>query len=114
MVQLLLSYSPDIEVRDSMGWTPLMIACELSSPWDRYGAHVIAAASQYDIVNELLHSGAKVDAVNEKGQTALHYAASRGNVQVSRAVLSPGQLSSSGVNVWAGLRPYRSDDECTG
>lgn len=27
MTQLLLSHSPDIEARDTMGWTPLMIAC---------------------------------------------------------------------------------------
>lgn len=27
MTQLLLSYSPDIEAKDSMGWTALMVAC---------------------------------------------------------------------------------------
>jgi 26S proteasome non-ATPase regulatory subunit 10 len=28
MTQLLLSYSPDIEARDAVGWTPLMVAGE--------------------------------------------------------------------------------------
>ncbi|KAK1926194.1 putative proteolysis and peptidolysis-related protein [Papiliotrema laurentii] len=69
MTQLLLNYSPDIEAKDSMGWTALMVAS--------------AAAGHYDIVNELLHAGAKVDAINEKGQTSLHYAASKGNVQIN-------------------------------
>ncbi len=31
----------------------------------------VAAAGQYDVVSELLSAGAKVDAANEKGQTAL-------------------------------------------
>ena len=26
MIQLLLSYHPDIEAKDAMGWTPLMVA----------------------------------------------------------------------------------------
>ena len=29
VTQLLLSYSPDLEARDTMGWTPLMVAGEL-------------------------------------------------------------------------------------
>ena len=29
MTQLLLSYTPDLEARDTMGWTPLMVAGEL-------------------------------------------------------------------------------------
>lgn len=28
MVQLLLSNSAELEIKDSMGWTPLMVACE--------------------------------------------------------------------------------------
>jgi 26S proteasome non-ATPase regulatory subunit 10 len=90
MAQLLLSYSPDVEARDSMGWTPLMIACELSHTRDSYNKLMIAAAGHYDVVNELVHAGAKVDATNEKGQTPLHYAASKGYVQVSFVPLIPG------------------------
>lgn len=52
-----------------MGSTPLLVA---------------AAAGQSEAVTELLDAGAKVDAANDKGQTALHYAASKGNVSVSR------------------------------
>ena len=55
-----------------------------------------AAAGQYDVVNELLHSGANVNATNEKGQTSLHYAASKGNVPVSCCSLEiPGKNSSN-------------------
>ncbi|ORY25177.1 ankyrin repeat-containing domain protein [Naematelia encephala] len=28
MIQLLLGYQPDLEAKDKMGWTSLMIACE--------------------------------------------------------------------------------------
>lgn len=73
MTQLLLSYSPDIEARDTMGWTPLIVACKLPlALWPNQAYELgVAAAGQYDIVNELLASGAQVDAANEKGQTSL-------------------------------------------
>jgi 26S proteasome non-ATPase regulatory subunit 10 len=67
VVQLLLSNHPDVQARDAMGWTPLIIA---------------AAAGQVEAVTALLDAGAKVDATNDKGQTALHYAASKGNTSV--------------------------------
>jgi len=67
VVQLLLSNHPEVEARDSLGWTPLIIA---------------AAAGQTEIVTALLDAGAKVDSTNDKGQTALHYAASKGNTSV--------------------------------
>ncbi len=67
MTQLLLSNSADVEARDSLGWTALLIA---------------AAAGQMENVTALLDAGAKVGAANDKGQTALHYAASKGNVPV--------------------------------
>lgn len=71
MLQLLLSYQPDLEASDAMGWTPLLVA---------------ASSGRTQNVTELLDTGAKLDAVNDKGQGALHYAASKGNVPVSLAV----------------------------
>lgn len=71
VTQLLLSNSADVEARDAMGSTALLLA---------------AAAGQAENVTELLDAGALVDAANEKGQTALHYAASKGNVPVCSRV----------------------------
>ncbi|WWC97125.1 hypothetical protein V866_004003 [Kwoniella sp. B9012] len=75
VLQLILSYHPDLESRDSMGWTALIIA---------------SASNQVEVVRELLEAGAQVDAMNEKGQTALHYAASKGNVSIGRLLISRG------------------------
>ncbi|KAK4688032.1 26S proteasome non-ATPase regulatory subunit 10, partial [Tremellales sp. Uapishka_1] len=75
MTQLLLSYSPDVEARDAMGWTPLMIA---------------TTSGNVEIVTELLNAGANVNAANEKGQTPLHYAASKGHVSIGRLLINKG------------------------
>ncbi|OCF41718.1 26S proteasome non-ATPase regulatory subunit 10 [Kwoniella heveanensis CBS 569] len=75
IMQLLLSYHPDLEAKDSMGWTALIIA---------------AASGQIEAIRELLDAGADVNAVNEKGQTALHYAASKGNVPVGKLLVNRG------------------------
>lgn len=72
MTQLLLSHSPDLEARDALGWTPLTVA---------------AASGQLENATALLDAGAKVDAANDKGQTGLHYAASKGNVSVGAPLL---------------------------
>jgi 26S proteasome non-ATPase regulatory subunit 10 len=72
VLQLLLANDADVEARDSLGWAPIIIA---------------AAAGQPEVVTELLDRGAKVDAANDKGQTALHYAASKGNTSVGGILL---------------------------
>lgn len=59
-VQALLKYKPDLEIRDALGWTPLIIA---------------ASSGSLDVVKELIGAGADVTAVNDRDQTALHYAA---------------------------------------
>ncbi|EKD05244.1 proteolysis and peptidolysis-related protein [Trichosporon asahii var. asahii CBS 8904] len=59
---------PDLEASDAMGWTPLLVA---------------ASSGHKQNVAELLDVGAKLDAVNDKGQGALHYAASKGNVPIN-------------------------------
>lgn len=64
-----------------MGWTPLLVA---------------ASSGRQENVAALLDVGAKLDAVNDKGQGALHYAASKGNVPVSYNVRSRADNSSRG------------------
>jgi len=50
------------------GWTPLMIA---------------ASAGRHQIMSILITCGAQVNAVNQTGQCALHYAASKNRYEVS-------------------------------
>ncbi|KZO96536.1 ankyrin [Calocera viscosa TUFC12733] len=82
VVELLLSHNPppDVNIKDSQGWTPLMIA---------------ASAGQDDIVELLIGAGADVKAVNEKGITALHYAASKGRHEIGKLLVASGADSSS-------------------
>ena len=61
LMNLLLAYTLQ------SNWTPMMIA---------------ASAGHIQIVNLLIGCGAQVNAVNCNGQSALHYAASRGRLEV--------------------------------
>jgi 26S proteasome non-ATPase regulatory subunit 10 len=73
MLQLLLSHHPDLEAKDVMGWTPLMIACEPAcwSILQYIAEEFVGVSGHYELASELVQAGAKVDAVNEKGQTSL-------------------------------------------
>lgn len=50
-----------------MNWTPM---------------HIASSVGQVDIVSALMSKGAPVNAVNQTGQTPLHYAASRNRLEV--------------------------------
>ncbi|KAH9810571.1 ankyrin repeat-containing domain protein [Melampsora americana] len=65
----------DIEKKDNLGWTALIIA---------------VSAGITEVVSDLIHSGADVNAVNEKGMTALHYAASKGRLEIGRLLIRYG------------------------
>jgi 26S proteasome non-ATPase regulatory subunit 10 len=66
----------DPDVPDSLGWTPLMMASSR-----KVGDAVVAL---------LLARGADADATNAAHQSALHFAASRGNLDVARALVGAG------------------------
>ena len=67
VTQVLLSLSANarelLETKDGMGFTPLIVA---------------VSAGKLDVVRELVGNGADVKASNNRGQTSLHYAASKG------------------------------------
>ncbi|XXG99104.1 alkaline ceramidase ydc1 [Hypoxylon texense] len=73
-------FDPDVEVskladsvKDDSGWTPLMIA---------------ASVKDGDAIVELLLSrGADINQKNNNGQTALHFVASKNNIEVARKLL---------------------------
>ncbi|KAL9063409.1 MAG: hypothetical protein Q9161_009479 [Pseudevernia consocians] len=64
------------QMPDSAGWTPLMIAASV-----REGD---------DLVDMLLGKEADVNAKNYSGQTALHFTASKNNLETARKLLSHG------------------------
>ena len=67
------SFDPDVQ--DGAGWTPLMIACSLK---DNTGE---------SIVDLLLQKGADANAQTFNGQTALHFATSKGNLDIVRKLV---------------------------
>jgi ankyrin repeat protein len=73
MVQLLLSNSPNIEIKDSMGWTALMVAC--MSPFCTCIELMEGASGHQEVVTELLNAGADPKTTNEKEQTPLYVSA---------------------------------------
>lgn len=77
VVELLVSRTDfDPDVQDASGWTPLMIAASL-----RDGD---------DLVDMLLNKEADVNAKNYSGQTALHFTASKNNLETARKLISHG------------------------
>ncbi|KAL9600126.1 MAG: hypothetical protein Q9219_003382 [cf. Caloplaca sp. 3 TL-2023] len=64
----------DPDVQDGSGWTPLMIASSLKEG--------------DALVDLLLNKDADVNAKNHNGQTALHFCASKNNLDIARKLIS--------------------------
>jgi len=74
-IAILLSSVKDFDpdVQDGVGWTPLMMAVSLKD--------------REDLVDLLLQKGADVNAKNLNNQTALHFVASKNNLDIARKLL---------------------------
>lgn len=60
---------------------------------DRHGHTPLISASKEglkDFVHDLLHRGADVGTVSEKGKTALHYASANGHTEIVRMLIEKG------------------------
>lgn len=64
----------DVDAQDGSGWTPLMMAC--------------SRKEADEIVTLLLRKEADPNMKNNAGQTALHFAASKGNLEVAKALIA--------------------------
>ncbi|KAH9870798.1 hypothetical protein IAQ61_006277 [Plenodomus lingam] len=92
IVQILVqmpSFDPD--VADGSGWTPLMMACSRKE------------AEQ--IVDLLLSKEADVNAKNNNGQTALHFCASKINLDIARTLLAQKPAASARIKDKRGQLP---------
>lgn len=67
--------SLDIDCKDEMNWTPLIIAC---------------SAGHLEIVKLLLGAGASVNSRTTNNQTALHYAASKNHLDICKLLNAAG------------------------
>ncbi|KIV98829.1 hypothetical protein, variant [Verruconis gallopava] len=75
IVQLLVqSKSFDPDAQDGMGWTPLMMAASVKDG--------------EALVDLLISKGADVNVSNSNGQTALHFTASKNNLDVARKLMA--------------------------
>ncbi|RDA90538.1 hypothetical protein CP533_4139 [Ophiocordyceps camponoti-saundersi (nom. inval.)] len=83
------SFDPDVQ--DSSGWTPLMISASVpdSEP----------------VLKLLLQKGAYVDEKNDSGQTALHFVASKKNLDIGRLLFSAKPPASTRVRDKRGQYP---------
>jgi 26S proteasome non-ATPase regulatory subunit 10 len=81
----------DADAADGSGWTPLMMACSRKE------------ADQ--IVDLLLSKDADVNAKNNNGQTALHFCASKGNLDIARKLLAQKPPASARVKDSRGQLP---------
>ncbi|KAJ6781041.1 hypothetical protein PWT90_04781 [Aphanocladium album] len=65
------SFDPDLQ--DTSGWTPLMIAASVPE--------------SDDVIKVLIKAGADINAKNNSGQTALHFVASKKNLDTAKLLL---------------------------
>ncbi|KAL9034459.1 MAG: hypothetical protein Q9180_005396 [Flavoplaca navasiana] len=89
LVRDLLSIGVEPDHHDNWGETPLM-------------THIRTVPEQDDIITELLHSGADVNARNEKGETALHISVRLGNIVGTKALLAQRATVNVHVRNWDG------------
>jgi ankyrin repeat protein len=88
-VRCLRRYGADINARDNANVSPLMLAC----CWDEATVQHLADPGGDDtlsVVDELLASGARVNARTVRGLTALHFAALCGRRDIACALIHAG------------------------
>jgi 26S proteasome non-ATPase regulatory subunit 10 len=81
----------DADVVDGSGWTSLMMAC--------------SRKDAEDIVEVLLSKDTDVNAKNNNGQTALHFCASKSNLDIARTLLSQNPPASARIKDRRGQLP---------
>ena len=106
MVELLLAHGAAPNIQDDSTWSALTWAgyfgeLGMATALVKHGANVrhgeatgdpevVLAAGQPGILRLLLDRGARINARDNKGQTAMHYAVKNNNVQMARLLLKRG------------------------
>ncbi|CAM9680132.1 unnamed protein product [Ectocarpus fasciculatus] len=91
----LIKAGADLNVTNSQGCTPLMMACRV----DKEGAERV------ELARELLKAGVDTTLLDADGRAALHYAAYSGNEALTQALLSQGSLSTLNLPTKDGKTP---------
>lgn len=91
----LIKNGADINLATSLGWTGLILACEL---FNKSGT-----GNQYlNVIKELIRAGAVINAANVFGDTALHWAVTNNNFSVVKELVLAGaninQINSYGAS----------------
>ncbi|KAL9616709.1 MAG: hypothetical protein Q9204_008551 [Flavoplaca sp. TL-2023a] len=89
LVRDILSIGVELDHHDTWGETPLM-------------THIRTVPEQDDIILELLHSGADINARNEKGESALHISVRLGDTVGTKALLAQRATVNVHVRNWEG------------
>jgi hypothetical protein len=110
LVRVLLANGADPQLKTDVGTTTLMVAAglEITNP----GEDTYSEDDALEVVKILVGAGIDVNAVNTKGETALHGAARRGAISITRFLVDRGARldikSTNGllpINVADGLAP---------
>lgn len=90
IVSLLLENGANVNARDGMGNTPLIMAITMGINPELTGGNQNAMDRSYSVSNLLLNHGANVNATNKRNETALIIASKNWNNSLCRLLLNYG------------------------
>jgi len=99
IAELLMAHGADVNAKDREGRSPIDLAMEqgqreiaklLLSKCSDVSIHTAAYIGDLQRVEKFIDDGANVEAKDQKGQTALHYAAKAGQIAVAKLLIAHG------------------------